>query len=404
MPVEGRRAGGTLLLERDQDEVVVAATDIACHPAGSVFRVLHGAHLQRGSLGLTKGYPPMVTAHDLTLATRCVALVMTTALGVSLGCGSSGGSGSGSGCDAYFQAVVLSGCNGGPVPPQSEISRIQSLFETVCANEEALPGSGVTDSALSACASAVQAAGCGADADELTACQFTGTLAAGAACSDEDECESGSCSMSIVMPGTEPACGKCTKAAAIGQPCGMTGVSCVPGSACDASGLMGGTCKAITYGVAGDACDTTPSQQCGPGLFCRVTLVNGTEAGKCTALGGMGVSCESSSQCQSPLGCPEGKCAPRSAAGGPCLSDSDCAGLACDGATNKCASVTWVSAGGACGPLELCLVGECPTQGKCPTVLKDGQACVETSMTAVCDTLSTCVNGKCELAGSTVCH
>jgi hypothetical protein len=344
----------------------------------------------------------MVTTLHLSFPIRCVALVMTAALGVSLGCGSSGGSGSG--CDAYFQAVFLSGCTGGALPPESEISRIEGIFETICTNEEALPGSGVTDSVLGACAAAIQAVGCDANLAAISACTFTGSLAAGAACSDSAECESGSCDLTFGTGGSEPSCGKCGKSAAVGQPCGMTDVSCVPGSACDQSGPTGdGTCKTLTFGQVGASCDSSehPDQQCASGLYCVITL----DSGKCTALGGMGTSCLDSAQCQSPLDCPAGKCTPRSAAGGPCSGDGDCAsGLGCDDGTNKCASVTWATAGASCGGLTSCLVGECSMEGKCPTVIKDGQACVETSTTAVCDTLSSCVNGKCELPGTTVCH
>jgi hypothetical protein len=342
----------------------------------------------------------MVTALHVSFSTRCVALAVATTLGVSLGCGSSGSSGSGSGCDAFFQAIYVSGCGGGALPPQSEISRVQGIFETICANEEALPGSGVTDSALSSCASAIQAAGCDANLAEITACAFTGSLAAGAACSDATECQSGSCNITLEMGGSQSTCGTCTKAVAVGQPCGMTGVSCAVGSECDEPGATGGTCKTITFGGPGASCEM-PNQECASGSNC----VFSTDSATCTALVGMGASCLDSAQCQSPLGCPAGKCAPRSQAGGPCSSDGDCtSGLACDDATKKCASVTWVSAGGSCSALTLCLVGDCSPEGKCPTVTPDGQACEVTSMTAVCDTLSSCVNGKCALPGTTVCH
>jgi hypothetical protein len=289
------------------------------------------------------------------------------------------------------------------LPPQSEITRVQGIFETICAQEEALPGSGVTDADLSACASAIQAAGCEANFEQITACQFSGTLAAGAACSDGTECQSGNCSITLGTGGSEPSCGKCTKAAAVGQPCGTANVSCVAGSACAEPGETGGTCQPITFGGPGAPCEM-PDQECASGSTCQVTLGSGTNTSKCAALGGMGASCLDSSDCKSPLGCPAGKCAPRSGAGGACNSDGDCtSGLACDDVTRKCAAVTWVSAGASCGPLTLCLVGEC-SEAKCPTVIPDGHACEPTSMTAVCDTLSSCVNGKCELPGAIACH
>jgi hypothetical protein len=326
---------------------------------------------------------------------RCMALAAGLGLGVVVGCGSSSGSGSGSGCDAYFQAAFLSGCDEGPLPPQSEIARIQGIFETICANEEALPGSGFTDAVLGACASAITAVGCGVNVAELPACQVTGSLAPGAACSEATQCQSGSCDITFTGD-TLAACGTCAKAAGVGQPCPMMGTSCEEGATCD---LTSGVCKMITFGAAGASCEM-PSQECGSGTFC----VFSTETATCTAPGGMGAACVDSVFCQSPLGCIHGKCGPRSASGGPCNEDGDCAsGLGCNVTTSSCGSVTWVSAGAACGNLTRCLVGECDSTGKCPTVIPDGQSCAPTNTTAVCDTLSNCTAGKCTLPGTSSC-
>ena len=208
------------------------------------------------------------------VTTHSFALAATLGLAVVVGCGSSSGSGGGtSGCDAYFQASVLSNCDDAVLPPESEITRIQGLFEAACADEEALPGSGLTDAVLSACAAAITAAGCGANVAELTACRAMGSLAAGAVCSGPEQCQSGSCDISFTG-GATPACGKCAKAIAVGQPCGATGSACAEGAVCDESGV----CATITFGAAGASCQKA-NEECSSGTYC----VSSSTSATCTA-------------------------------------------------------------------------------------------------------------------------
>src|SRR5690349_14923313 len=61
-------------------------------------------------------------------------------------------------CSHYFVAQYER-C-GGPVLPANEAARIRARFETMCRNEMDLPGSGMTDASLEACASALDAASC----------------------------------------------------------------------------------------------------------------------------------------------------------------------------------------------------------------------------------------------------
>src|ERR1017187_3028567 len=53
-------------------------------------------------------------------------------------------------CDHYFEVQYLR-C-GGPVLPMAETARIRGRFHQVCANEMALPGSGISAASLDACA------------------------------------------------------------------------------------------------------------------------------------------------------------------------------------------------------------------------------------------------------------
>jgi hypothetical protein len=322
------------------------------------------------------------------------ATVAAATVALFAGCGSSGGSGSA--CDAYFQALLAAdSCEGGPLPPMSEITQIEGSFDTVCKNQEALPGSGVDDAAVAACAAAIQAAGCNANLDLISACEFTGSLAAGAACSDGVQCTSGSCSFSLTG-GTVPSCGTCDKEVAVGQKCGTSGVSCGASAACSFVGTTP-TCETITLGAVGAKCDEA-AHPCASGATCGVT-------GVCVAQGGMGAACEEPTSCLSSFACILGKCSPRSAAGGPCNGDTDCAsGLGCTALVGgTCGTVTWQGAGATCGGLKRCLVGACTATAVCPKVLADGQPCSEDNLTEVCDGLASCTSGKCALPDSTVC-
>jgi hypothetical protein len=161
-----------------------------------------------------------------------------------VGRGSIGGAGSGTvmssggsaACDHYFDAQYLR-C-GGPVLPAAEVSRIRSRFQQVCTNEFALPGSGVTEASLEACASAMAASACQLPAGPPIACDFRGTLSGGAACTDNVQCASGQCqgtqTFSPEGPTAPVTCGTCVPAVAVGQVCGQGNFSagCPQGAGC----------------------------------------------------------------------------------------------------------------------------------------------------------------------------
>jgi hypothetical protein len=336
-------------------------------------------------------YAPALTSPSCH---RWVALVLASGLGLALGCGSSSGAtGGGSGCDAFFEALYYSSCGGGPKYPASEVSRVESLFGEVCKNEEALPGSGITDDFLGACAAALSSAGCGASNQDIPACELTGARAAGAACNDGSQCTSGLCTFDL---STNLSCGACSKSVPAGAACNSADVACAMGTACDTT-AGSPVCKTISYGASGAACNGV-AERCNSDLVCNV-------GGKCAVPGGLGSACMAATECEATLTCmggPTGTCRAFAAAGEACEGDQECAaGLGCSQTTGKCGSVTWVSAGMACGDLALCLVGNCAS-GKCPKVIPDGQAC-PTTTSETCDTLSSCVSGTCGLEGDTVC-
>jgi hypothetical protein len=348
---------------------------------------------------------------------RRLGFVVSTAafaLVAACGSGTSGGSSS-TACSDYYSALIAAEtkCLESPLPPASEISREEVRVEQVCQNELALPGNSVTGSNLEACVSAVASATCRQN-QTPSACQLPpGTKPAGAACNESTQCQSYSCSMGA--SGTSSTgCGTCAAAIADGDPCGGTILGqCGQNSACDISLTSGtGTCKAFTYGNAGDTCDGFAAQ-CSQGLYCDTTKK------QCAATLGAGATCTGTEACTWPLICTGTmslKCESPASAGEACSGDSDCAsGLGCSNAvppstTGACGAVTWVSGGQTCGSLVRCLVGTCPfdtmtgkTAGTCPKVLNDGQACDPTDTTETCDVGASCIGGKCVLEDSVVC-
>jgi hypothetical protein len=329
---------------------------------------------------------------------------LTCAFGLALACGGKtsgpGGGGGGSPCDDYFQAVFSSSCQGNVVPPASELTRIQSRFDTLCAAALALPGLTFNSSNLEACASAIKSSGCTVVEQDPGPCSFdeTGTLATGAACVSDDQCQSDECSAgSETSDGGTSICGTCGATVAVGQSC-QDGQQCPAKSACTGTGGSL-TCAAITYGAAGASCNGS-SLQCNTGLVCNT-------AEQCAAPAGSGAGCNTDQQCASPLVCPAvsgaSTCQNANMAGGPCAGSGDCtSGLTCDFTTHQCATVTWVDAGQPCSETALCLVGSCPTTGTsttgtCPTVISDGQPCNGNSTTSTCDTFAQCTAGTCVL-------
>jgi hypothetical protein len=378
---------------------------------------------------------------------RTTRPISTLALVAAFGCGgrassttaaTSGMDGGGAisaqvACDD-FMTMGFTNCVG---TPTAEMASLQAGFGQACQNTVALPGSGVTPAALEACAAALNALPCQAAPDMvgvivsgygtasfLEACNFRGSLAAGAPCNENFQCASALCSGAHQTLGTEgplpSTCGMCAPTAAIGESCSSSG--CGPGALCSKAipGLEPSfappdpVCVAVTYGALGASCDANVSL-CAPGLSCT--------AGHCVRFpGNVGDSCSNSISCAGTLVCqgtPQ-TCQQPVPARGSCSTDQDCAyGLVCEQMTapGACVAINWVMPGEPCGAFpRQCLVGSCdygfgpqsppladggvPT---CPIVIPNGQPCGGNGANATCDTYSECFNSKTALTGTGVC-
>ena len=110
---------------------------------------------------------------------RTAAVAASIAL-VALACGSKKPAvGPSSPCDDYFDSLFVGPCMTGPTLPDDEVARLRGRFEQICQEGEGLPGTGLTDAALEACAQAVAGAGCGVAPAALPACEILFVDAAG---------------------------------------------------------------------------------------------------------------------------------------------------------------------------------------------------------------------------------
>jgi len=294
-------------------------------------------------------------------------------------------------CGDYYDALDDSPCTNGPTLPASEVARLRARFEQICQSGMALPGSGLTDGTLEACARAVKSAGCAAPLP--AACNITGTLQAGTACNQDFQCQSGGCFQSLTPgeAGASDSCATCLPISKLGQPCTTV---CPPGATCDHS-MATPTCVRVVLEDAGAKCDGQ-AMQCGAGLYC-------TSSGACAVLPAAGQPCTTNGLCAAPANCVGATCEAPGAAGSTCEVDLTCAaGLGCGAATQTCGSVTWASAGQPCGDLVRCLVGGC--NGVCPTVIADGHACKAGDTSSTCDALAQCQGGTCVRQDSQVCR
>jgi len=315
-------------------------------------------------------------------------------LAVCSGC-SSNKSSSGGGFDAGAEAeagggvTVAQACNDfatavcGRLQACAPFS-IQTIYgdQATCVQRTALgcspslgaSGSQITAAQMDACAQALGAETCDQALDNAqpAACNVPGTLASGAACGSDAQCQSGHCKLS--MPGT--VCGTCAPRAAAGGSCGADG-DCAAGLVCaPSSSGKGGTCA--TPAEAGASCSAT--QPCVRTLAC---------------IGG---------KCQTPVG-PNGACS--------AATDCDLAqGLYCDPQSKTCKQTQTATAGQPClfvnGTLTACTASascvpvDGGTEGTCHPTAADGNPCgpgIGCVAPAICSK-----NARCLLPDPSSCH
>ncbi len=287
-----------------------------------------------------------------------------------------------SGCDQYFDAYVATTACGGAPFPIAELPRLRVRWDATCTSFLSLPGNATTAAYLATCAAATLAAPC-AETFPAVCNTIAGTLAVGASCVSDSQCQSISCSFgaSAVDDGGSPssACGQCAPTLAAGQSCAaeITALSCNENYVCEEPNGQP-ICVPFTYGAAGDPCNQMGAE-CDTTSFCNLATLT------CQAVGGVGAPCTAVSQCATGLTC----------IGGACAADSG-------------AAPTMAVAGAACSDAVPCIAGTCsiaPGQstGLCPSIVADGHPC-PTDSGATCDYLASCANGFCTLGGATICE
>jgi hypothetical protein len=225
-------------------------------------------------------------------------------------------------------------------------------------------GNQTTPAQLDACAQAIGSETCDAAADnaEPQACDLPGTLAAGAGCGSNAQCQSGYCKIPLGK-----ACGTCTARAAAGAACSV-------------------------------------DVDCAAGLVCSGTT--------CVMPAATGAACSMTQPCMRTLACIGGQCATPLAAGATCSGPTGCdasKGLYCD-MQKTCAQTGTAPAGQPCGiigsSVVACTAGAtCAVasgiSGTCHQPAADGALC---GPGIGCLAPATCIGGKCQLPSPSSCH
>ena len=244
-----------------------------------------------------------------------------------------------------------------------------------CDNDLAAPGSGLSTGNISGCVNAVRGASCGDLLNrKVTACEFKGTRANGAACGSGSQCVSGYCKIS-----GSTQCGTCSAQAAEGGFCDTDDEECQAGLVCN----LGGVCTAP--GAAGAPCDE--DRPCAFELYCRIET--GT-VGTCAAQLGAGAACMDSDSCN--LG----------------------RGLFCNAGASRCQAIGVASAGNACGAVNggfvvcsnggTCQVSGLNDTGVCSATAGDGQACGTAASDMACRGPAQCISSTCRIPDARTCN
>ena len=308
-------------------------------------------------------------------------------------------------CEHEFR-VRFERCNGGNIAPATMASARARYLES-CVGALALPGSTRTADEVDACATALEAEECGVFPALLPACApKAGTLATGAACNVDAQCQSGHCDVGSPLAKGN-GCGVCVDAIPEGDTCSEDRLTCAIGTFCVGSpeSPNTGRCKKVRLAGANEACNGFDIG-CRSGLICA--SVNGAQA-SCIPAVAVGESCKDDAMCAKGAFChlQTGKCTPLAKAGEACDSQTPCSdGLGCDRTTNKCAALTFAEPGESCGGSVACREGVCgqgtgaPT---CPRIIEDGKGCLEGAH-MTCQAPAACIGGACVMPTTATCQ
>lgn len=291
-----------------------------------------------------------------------LALAGFVALGL-VACGGDDGGGGGSAASSVAEACTNAGnaygsktgqCDGVLAPSATDGA---AAVTALCNATAAASGVGYTPANVQACADAITADSC----DEIiahglpSACSIPGSLANGAACGADSQCQSAFC------PHGRDTCGTCAAMPAEGG-------ACVNG-------------------------------QCPMSMNC--------EAGACVTKRGAGAGCTDSTPCAGGFACVSGTCQ-TAMAGTQCDKIGDICNLTepsvCNG-QKVCEKLTVANPGEACGIVQKVVCGGGATctkdsMGTCALPKSNGQACASSDD---CESLLACIGGTCQTFDPATC-
>jgi hypothetical protein len=240
------------------------------------------------------------------------------------------------------------------------------------AAENGISGVTFTASQGEACAQAYASESCSdfRNGVQPTACNISGSLAAGTACGTNVQCQSSYCK------------------GGSGSTCGVCAATVAPGAACTTNG------------------------DCGPGNDCANSV--------CVVPAALGAPCSNSQPCLGSLNCDPttNVCAALITTPGTSCSKTanNCdfwSGLYCS-ASSVCAVIPTAAPGSACGFIGgsvtfcsgggTCLIVGTTGSGTCAAPIADGQSCGTDAGLPTCQTPSSCVTGTCTLPNPGGCH
>jgi hypothetical protein len=242
-----------------------------------------------------------------------------------------------------------------------------------CPTALAANGTKTTPSDLESCVAALNAETCdeALDNQQPSACSIPGSLAAGAACGSDWQCQTGFCELTF--------------------------------------GTLCGTCATRAMGKAPDG-----GAVCAVDAQCAATLV--CAAGSCVSPGMMGATCSNTQPCLRTLACIGGTCKTPLALGATCAAATDCdgsKGLYCDATSKTCKQTGTAAAGAACGIVSGGLVS-CTGGSACANITMGMGTCHQPAADnavcgagVLCQPPAQCIKStayNCELPNAGNCH